>query len=62
MNQIKKASVLFLCLFASLLCFAQVNQVGKVDSYKKIKGGMEGKDNGYIFVKLLPTKKLSDFL
>lgn len=62
MNQIKKASVLFLCLFASLLCFAQVNQVGKVDSYKKIREGIEGKDNGYIFVKLLPTKKLSAFL
>jgi len=39
MDQIKKASVLFLCPFASLLCFAQVNQVGKVDSYKKLGEG-----------------------
>lgn len=44
-----KPVFLFLILNVPVLCFAQVNQVGKVESSQEIQGGIEGKGSDYIF-------------
>ncbi|HPE58217.1 MAG TPA: glycoside hydrolase family 31 protein [Bacteroidales bacterium] len=45
----KNISFLFILLIATVFCQAQVNQVGKVESYQKALGGITGKGSGYIF-------------